>query len=171
MRAKNTLFGEAVRKRPGRYDEATMALAVDLLLHRLRDSGLDGLRELEDSEQVREDLEDALRASWAEDGYEMGRCLEHSGWTVDAQLVEILDGGALDDATRQRVAEWVESEGIEPALTLGAAVTYEGHPATIVRIDAKVAQYTVNVPAMEHVRPGDLGTCGVIVPFEMLEAT
>ena len=153
--------------RPDRYDEAVIARAAALLFDRLP-TDCDGRADGD------EDLRDALVDH--EDGYAIARALETRGWVVDAEMVAALDGGCLADALDELTEQWVKTSGIRPRLALGAAATvkltgrlngvFEG---TIGRIHERDGTYTVRIPALGHVPAGQLGTQGLVLPWENVD--
>ncbi|MBN9525728.1 MAG: hypothetical protein J0H82_05985 [Alphaproteobacteria bacterium] len=112
------------------------------------------------------------------DGYEIARYLDdHSSVSPDAELVEILDSwtGIVAQAQRTAVATWVALHNIIPELAEGDACRFDGMDGVIVQIDRKHACYTVSIAAFGHLSAGEraagvLGTSGLVLPYESVEA-
>lgn len=154
LKSTSGLFGVATSERPTRYSEAVIHAAADACWRSLCEND----REFadyspEDVAGSLESLRGALSGS-SEDGYDICRDLERDGWTVDAPLVEHMDGGWLRSALDDAIRAWVQREGIVPRLEVGDKVTYElprgllgrreqktGH---VLRIERDRAQYVLS---------------------------
>ncbi len=122
-------------------------------------------------EAEREDyINDLIEIAHIWDGYEAARQLEnHSQWSPDQDLVEILGcawgSAALWDAT----AKWVEANYITPKFAVGQTVRARkrGGIGPIVNIDAVRATYTVQTEGFLREYPDQKGKGGgLVVPFE-----
>jgi len=130
-------------------------------------------------EEGREHLVEVLlkecRHGIVPDGYDLAKALESAGWAgVDSTMVDELEGLDLYLSYRlqARVAEWVERCAVLPRLAEGAAVNIEHRgkrlEGFIARVQPDLAEYVVRVPSLGHVADGELGTHGLVLPFEQL---
>ena len=149
--------------RPTENDEDVIELAVDRLLPKvLRWLGKDAT----DPAGTREDLKHHIDCL---DGYEFAKALEwQNHWSVDAELVEILDGWHLHEAVSELTPKWVESFGVYPLKRVGEHVAWKGFPCEITGIDLKRGTYTLFSPQEGHVRKG-LGSHGHLVAWELID--
>jgi hypothetical protein len=84
-----------------------------------------------------------------EDGYDLAQALERHGWEPSARLVEVLDGGTMDEAIDLLTAQWIEAEQVKPKLALGTVLMLGRDAAgdqEITAIDEKRGTYTVTGP-------------------------
>lgn len=173
MKASNSLWGEAVRKRPTDRDEAVRERAVALMIAAIKDECSDV-----ETDGIEDDIRDALDEGSS--GFRRAQLLERCGWEIDDELLDVLRRDTGYDALEQEITAWVQAEGIQPTLAIGAKVTLktehfrtqqpvaEDVVAEVTRIDAKRATYTLYVEAFGHVRDG-LGVHGVVLPYERVE--
>lgn len=109
------------------------------------------------------------------DGYELAKELDRDcGYDVNTELVNILDGFShkLYMECQKFEKKWVIDCNITPKHSIGDKVhisrkgkIYEGE---ISAINNEVAEYTICVPELGHVREG-VGTHGAIEHFENIE--
>lgn len=153
--------------RPHEKDPETLLAAARVLGARM---GADC-----DSEDAHEDIAGALK----EDGaYDMAKHLDTScGWIIDDTILEVLVEGAFHavlTAKRDRVAAWVQQNGIRPQKAAGdkVSVAYRGTlvDGTVTSVNETEATYTVNSPQLGHAKPGEMGQVGIIVPFESVHS-
>lgn len=152
-------------QRPNEYDSSLTRLAAKDLLEDLRKAFPDESFDEEDSIYS---LSEAIR--YDDDGYAICRNLENDGWDCDSQMVEIMDNasGYKYRHHKEQVREWVKQSN--PALLpVGTAVTFErrgqSHQGVISKVNGDLAEYTVYVEAMGHVREG-IGTHGCVLRSE-----
>ena len=133
-------------------------------------------------EEVASDLTKMLENTSELDGYHCARELEQiCCWTVDMELVEILDGASwhIYEEKRRLTELWVRDYEIAPKLAVGRAVQVRQwygplmqsdlKPGLIVDIELPHAEYCVFSEALGHVKDG-VGTHEIILPYEVLEA-
>lgn len=154
-------------QRPFRYSKEILIAAATQLLKNLNDKELPPT-----DENAIEQLSDAMRSCGSMDGYDICRELDRSfSWQPNASMVEAFDNAffEIERVHKVKVKEWVALNGIVPQKAIGDSVdvTYGGNPYSgeITNIDIEVANYTVLIPALGHVREG-LGTHGSIFKFE-----
>lgn len=134
--------------RPDRFSEDVLRAAAKALLVELKVTG-------DDAERV---LMKAIR--FESDGYRIARALDNEGWSVDAEMVETLDGALCHQTTAHDaiIAAWVNEWRIEPDADVGARVRFKQRGATLEgivdRVETKRAQYVVRCHVLGHVRPG-----------------
>jgi hypothetical protein len=151
--------------RPRESDPDVIELAVQKILPEVVAWCREGNDESEDSE-IAADLRAEIYL--ADDGYDFCKKLErlHS-WSCDSALVDILHNADLSGARREMERKWVAAYRVFPGQLIGNEITYKGHPATITALH-DTGHYTVNVPALGHVKEG-LGTHGGIVAWEVID--
>jgi len=162
---------EAVQARPKHTDIPAKAVA-----EKLADDVMAWLDEEHTRESVIDDLEKAI--AYGLDGYAIAKYLDSDlGWSVDADLVEILENSYwIESSLHDKAVEaWVMACGIKPRLQLWAPVKVKTRATNnkvvdglIVSIDEKRGTYTVCIEALGHVREG-MGTTGSVLPFEDVE--
>jgi hypothetical protein len=153
--------------RPHQKDPETLLAAARVLGARM---GVDC-----DSEDAHESIASALKEDSA---YDMAKHLDTScGWIIDDSILEVLVEGAflaVLTANRDRVSAWVHQNGIRPQKAVGdkVSVAYRGTliDGTVTNVNETEATYTVNSPQLGHVRPGEMGQNGIIVPFESIHS-
>jgi hypothetical protein len=177
-----TLLPPRPKKDEATVLEAAKRLAAELNRTRKHDFPVEPEEDEDEDDGFVKDIADAIMYNC--DGYEICRELERKSWSVDADLVEFFEGLAMytiDEVVGGHTHRWIETYGIAPALTLGASVVLPKHyygrdgkgpivEARITAINTKEAKYTVTIPSMDHVMPGELGTHGYLVPYEEVES-
>lgn len=122
------------------------------------------------------------------DGYEAASDLDREGWYPDAGLVNILEGVNIHSARDECVREWLEQNGVTPKLKVGdrvnlanaanrlgisrnerAKILASPEPVVGEVIGIRDGRYTLNVPALGHVRPDGIGVTGIVLDFEEVE--
>lgn len=165
------LFPEAIR-RPSLNDKAVRAVALDEMVGLVRDwLSNDGRMDEACEAETREILDDHM---WHSNGFEIAKAFDRRGFSVDAELVQLLDDatGAIYQAHARAVREWVTAANPQPKLAIGSPVVTPGPKQAdgeIVKIDPRDATYTVFVESLGHVREG-MGTHGLIYVWEAVEA-
>lgn len=183
MKATN-LFGTPITKRPTAAHPAVISRAATILADRLIRSRINVVVSWEADDpstnhrRYREDLCAVLGSGESLDGYNLCRALEDDyGWSPSAALAEALDGGAIFEAVDAAVEEWIITEGIQPGLAVGAAVTVtiRAHTGTTIeskpyqgvirKIDMESGSYHVHVPELDPNTPSHR----YCFPFEQLD--
>lgn len=111
--------------RPNRFSEDIIAKIADALLPKV----LRWMDEPEANESaVRKDLLDILDTHNI-DGYQLARELDYLGWSVDAELVTILDEVSfiLYNTVSQAEKVWVLANSIKPEFSVGDKVQRSGY--------------------------------------------
>lgn len=122
--------------------------------------------DLSPESEIADDLRKVVDLS--DDGYGLCRNLEkYHHWTCDSELVAILDNLCVSSARGSMEIEWVKAYRVYPGHLPGAKVEWRGHPAEILGSNSD-GKYTVNVPALGHVKQG-LGTHGEVVAWEIID--
>jgi len=152
----NTETASSIPPRPRYHDPVVREMAVDSILTEVSE----WVRDNAQCDEKR--LRDALLSCLDQNGYEYAQNLERRhGWSPDAQLVEILDGVALDMAHNKACADWVKAHNIKVPFEAGGMVSTRRYPkATIFAIDEKHAQLFIQDEAWTH------GKGGYVVNFE-----
>jgi hypothetical protein len=165
------MFPSEFPQRPKYHDEDVLKCAAELLTEEV----VGWSNGQEPHEQVLADLIEALSFGKT-DGYELANKLQRKGWTPDAQLVEILDTADYrrSQAHKEAVMAWVKAHDLKLQLQMGAVVSIEHdgkmYQGEIVNLNHEVAQYTVFVKELGHVRSG-MGIHGLIFGFEDVVAS
>lgn len=149
-------------KRPTIYDQAV----IQAVAKKLSPKVVDWLGE--EGTDVSRELAQAIDDALSYDAYRIARCLEESAhWEPDADLVGRLETAFIeaDRAKRELVAEWVKSEGIQPAHQVGDSVKFKGATYEVTKVDEQMGQYLLFSEIMGHVRTGT-GTHGTYANFE-----
>ena len=96
-------------------------------------------------------MRDLMRSLTAGGGYESAKALENLGWTVDSQLVGILeDGDFLFNAREELVKQWVKCLRVELSIPVGADVTYRGREGKVIGYESSMAQYRVRTADLKE---------------------
>lgn len=168
MTIQTRLFTGEYPARPKRGDAAVIDRAARELLPDVM-QWLDGEGE---EERTYQDLRKVLDRAFEYDGYDLAQEMDRLGYESDAELVEILDGGGINDAHRAVVEEWVRAHDLRLSLPIGTQVIARLYQRTVTgevtALHPKTAEYTVMVPSEGHVKTGP-GTHGYFVGFENVQ--
>lgn len=178
---QGTLFDCGYPPRPKMYGGDVTELVLDALMPKV----LDWMRSAGDDPdtmsdgyvaEVRDDIRDAIEHE--DDGYKIVRALERDGWSVDRELVDILDDAIFEriEAHKSAVKAWVTTNNVSPKFSVGQRVTFKQRPfdketvtGEVTKVVDDEATYVVFVESLGHVRNGP-GTYGICVPYEFVEA-
>lgn len=123
---------------------------------------------------IKTDLFSAIQ--YDDDSYDITKNLEGDGWSVDRELVDILDSVPYyrHEAHKKIVHQnWVLKHGVVPKFSVGSMVCFllKGKQETgeITRIHPEEAQYTIYCTQHGHVRVGT-GTNGYLIDFEVCKS-
>jgi len=166
-------------KRPTDRDPEVIEAAVKLLFPSVWDwitASSSDSGEYDERETVLEELIKVFkrRSIFDYDGYRLARLLEESCmWESDSDLVSVLDSyySFLSQAHRDAVKEWVLKNSIIPKKNIGDFVNVDfgerTHQGRIIGIDEATGQYTINVPALQHVEYVFNGDKGLVVATQV----
>lgn len=166
-------------KRPGRHDEAVIALCIEevaeLLLAWLQETDPS-----DDPDRIQECREHARKLLIGlctdDDGYKLAKRLDdYLGYKPDSQLVDALEQiwSIRYKAYEKVVAEWVAREGIViPEAYMGKTVKFRSGPnpgqGEITKFYPESARVLIFCPEKGHVREG-VGSHGVVIDWENVE--
>ena len=121
-----------------------------------------------DKEDVESDLVSLFESnSFSDDGYELAKELEDSGWEPDAELVEILDNvghRAERNIMGIETENWIKKNDIKPELAEGDIIFITGGSlrdmvGEITGIKLNEAYYNVFVPVKCKMKQKGMGYC------------
>lgn len=169
-----TLFDCGYPPRPKMYDGDVTELVLDELMPKvlawMRSTGDSPDAMSEDYvDEVRDDIRSAIELE--DDSYEIVRSLEHDGWSVDRDLIDVMDDAAMlrIRAHDSRVERWVLQHGVLPKFSLGQLVIFkwrhEVKRGVITRLNVEHGTYAVFSEELNHVKKGP-GSHAVILPYE-----
>jgi hypothetical protein len=122
-----------------------------------------------DDEEAINQVVEACRSG--ADGYSRAKHLDDRFmWSVDSELVEILESISTYRAHGRAVEEWVQTFDIQPELEVGAKVSYRGHSGTITDVWPKTGNYIVQTDKWVEDNPSQPASCGIVAPYEMVAA-
>lgn len=122
------------------------------------------------------------------DGYHLAKKLEYRSYCkITSETVEALDSmhAIISTHLRRAVQKWVNIQNIKPKYTMGQNIIIPEQTiyinkedkiqinkdelyGTIIDINGDQATYDVNIPSLAHVKPGNLGTQAISIPYEQL---
>ena len=148
-------------ERPKRNAPTVVEAAIDGIFARVQE----WLVKDDQPERTREQLKEVLQYG-GQDGYAAAKELDtYHCWSVDSELVEILNGfsGYLCSSHRAAVRKWAKEVEPKPSHVLGQIVRGKwGNDfvqGEIVAINTEYATYTIR-------RPSDAPGCGAIIDWE-----
>ena len=153
-------------KRPSRTDDAILQSA---LLPFTEQFGVGP----ETDPRAWEQLKKIMGQVTFQSNFETGKELESAGWTVDDDLLDVIESVECKiyrvHAEAQRA--WVETNAILPQLKVGDPARvkrrFQSYDGIIAAIRESEGTYTVRIPSEGHVETG-VGTHGWVIPFEEL---
>lgn len=156
----------AIPKRPSRTDKAITKQVAEKLLPAFAQ-----WMKTDDATVDQDDLlNDLIKAlDYDDDGYEIARNLDHSGYSPDAELVGILDaaGGYRRNIHGEACKAWVATNNLQP-IPLDTRVRWPGSkPAAgvgIITNNHPDGRSTVSFPSLGHTR-----SSGYVVEWEELK--
>ena len=135
-----------VMLRPSRRDEVVRRRAAEMALREVK--AWIGDMEGESDASL---IETLMTVMGGHDGFAIAKDLDDKGWNADAELVELMDRGFVQNAEREMVKQWVQCLGVKPQYAVGDTVTmlrgYNGHNrGVIIEIREDEATYGIHTP-------------------------
>lgn len=153
-------------KRPSRTDKPITKQVAEKLLPAFAQ----WMKTDDDDTRQQDDLLDDLTKAldYDDDGYEIARNLDHSGYSPNAELVGILDaaGGYRRNIHSEACKAWVATNNLQP-IPLDTKVRWPYKPAAgvgIVTNNHPDGRSTVSFPSLGHTR-----SSGYVVEWEELK--
>jgi hypothetical protein len=162
-----------IPKRPSIHSDEVTLETVKRILPRVL-AWIGGQPSSQDIDNITDDLVKSIR--YENETYDIMSGLDRDcGWVVNDELYDILND--VEEIKyfvwKEFIADWVLKNGIMPKHSIGDEVKYKSRKdlrpidGEIVKINNKLAEYTVYSSSLGHVRKGN-GTHGVVVEFESI---
>jgi hypothetical protein len=161
------------QKRPTKQHPEVVNTAIEYQIDKFQQWTIDSPKE-----EIKKDLQDALKYLRGGDGYKIAKSLDSDGWMSNSALVEICDDliTSMYSAENKHIKKWVKDNKLTLPLNIGDSVKivyrqYKDVSGIVKEKHENTHKYLIFCESLGHVTEGS-GTHGMyIIPENIIQKT